>query len=71
MNIELSEAQKDQLSMAIGDIHAADSSCLPKEVCQYLSASITSKYSHQNELNKKICNYFDKTANLYSFPTSS
>lgn len=29
---DLSEAQKDQLANAIGDINAADSSTLPKEV---------------------------------------
>jgi hypothetical protein len=44
MNIDLSEAQKEQISIAIGDIHAADSSSLPKEVCRSLFALTISLY---------------------------
>jgi hypothetical protein len=43
LNIDLSEAQKDRLSIAIGDINAADSSFLPKEVFRK-SFTFTSYY---------------------------
>jgi hypothetical protein len=37
LDVQLSETQKDQLFIALGDIHAADVTMLPKEVITNMS----------------------------------